>query len=366
MPEQGDTTNLDAIRERPWLWRWGIYCWLGLGIVGAIVVAGLVYGKARDVIIPLVVAIILGILLEPLVNFMTHHRIPRPLATAVVMILIIVIIGGFIALVAYSISTQARAIGSQISDGITKLRDWLNNLKVSPSTSQWIKDQIDKVWPAVQNGLANELARTAPGFASFLIGSFISFFILLFILGDDGRINRFVAGHMGVSRDTGEFVLNEVFTSFRDYFKGTTIIAIVDAILISIVVLILRVPLAPAIALVTFVTCYIPSFGGYIGGAFAVLIALAAKGVVPALIVLVFAIIIHTIMQAPVQAYAYGKTLKLHPLLALLMTLLGAVFAGIFGAILAVPLTAVVLKVHSELKRVRAGATSEEVTAESE
>jgi predicted PurR-regulated permease PerM len=67
---------------------------------------------------------------------------------------------------------------------------------------------------------------------------------------------------------------------------------------------------------------------------------------------LVLAIIIHTVLQNPVQAIAYGKTLKMHPLLALLVTLIGAVFGGIFGAILAVPITAVILKVSRMLKSV--------------
>jgi len=68
---------------------------------------------------------------------------------------------------------------------------------------------------------------------------------------------------------------------------------------------------------------------------------------------LVFSIIAHTILQAPVQAVAYGRTLKMHPLVALLMTLFGAVFAGLIGAILAVPITAVVINVQRLLKKAR-------------
>ena len=82
-------------------------------------------------------------------------------------------------------------------------------------------------------------------------------------------------------------------------------------------------------------------------------IALAARGPAAGLIMLVYAILVHTIMQNPVQAVAYGKTLNLHPLVALLVTLLGAVFAGIPGAILAVPITAAVLKVTSEIRAAR-------------
>ena len=100
-------------------------------------------------------------------------------------------------------------------------------------------------------------------------------------------------------------------------------------------------------------TCFIPSFGGYIGGAFAVFIALASRGPVAGLVMLAYAIIVHTILQNPVQAVAFGRTLQLHPLVALLVTLFGAVFAGIAGAILAVPITAIILMVTSEIMAAR-------------
>lgn len=150
-------------------------------------------------------------------------------------------------------------------------------------------------------------------------------------------------------------ILSEVNASIRGYFKGTTIIAVFDSALVILAALILRLPLVGAIGLVSFITCYIPSFGGYLGGAFAVLIALAARGLTASLIMLGLVILIHTVIQNPVQAVAYGKTLNLHPLVALLVTLIGAVYGGIFGAIIAVPLTAVFLKVSRELKRARAG-----------
>jgi predicted PurR-regulated permease PerM len=343
-------------QEKSWLWRWGTKGWLFLGLIGALVVFGLAYSKTHQIIIPLVIAVIIGILLEPFVNFMTRHHIPRWLATLIMLIIILVVIAGFLAVIVYGISTQASAIGQQVENGVNKIQDWLDNLKVSGSFAQWVQQQIEKAWPSITNGIAEEVAGSVHGLTSFLIGAFIGFFILMFILADDGTIKEWIAGHMGVPRSTGNIIMNEVYASIRGYFKGTTIIATVDTILVVIVSLILGLPLVAAIALVSFVTCFIPSFGGYIGGAFAVFIALASKGLTAGIIMLVLVILIHTVMQNPVQAIAYGKTLKLHPLLALLVTLLGAVFAGIFGAILAVPVTAVILKVSGELKRVRATA----------
>jgi putative heme transporter len=353
MPEKSENGGYIGLRHS-WIWRWGASSWLALGIVGVIVVFGLVYSKTHQVIIPLVVAVIIGILLEPAVSFMTRHHIPRWLAALIMLITIIVFVAGFLSIIIYGIATQASAIGNQVKSGAARIQDWLDNLEVSGSFAQWVQQQIEKAWPSITNGVAQEMAGGVHGLASFLLGALIGFFILMFILADDGSIKEFVAGHLGVPRQTGNMVMNEVYASIRGYFKGTTIIATVDTILVVVVALILRLPLVGAIGLVSFITCYIPSFGGYIGGAFAVLIAIASQGLTAGIIMLVLVILIHTVMQNPVQAIAYGKTLNLHPLLALLVTLIGAVYGGIFGAIIAVPVTAVILKVSRELKLVRA------------
>lgn len=354
MPGESGGSGPEGFR-RSWLWRWGVASWLLLGIVGIIIVSGMAFGRAHQVLIPLIVAAIIGVLLQPFVAFLSRHHIPRWLAVIITMILIISVLVGFVGLIIYGVSTQAGTIERQVQDGITKIKDWFDSLKLSDSIANWIHQAVEDAWPHIQSGLMKGLTENVSGIASFLIGFFIGFFMLIFLLGDDGTINNWLVGHMGVPRHQGEEILDEVIASIRGYFKGTTIIAVVDTIFIIPMVLILRMPLVGPIALVTFVTCYIPSFGGYIGGAFAVFIALASQGLTAGIIMLVYAILVHTVFQGPVQAVAYGKTLKMHPLLALLVTLLGAVFGGIAGAILAVPLTAVVLKVAALLRRTRAG-----------
>lgn len=352
MPEEKQKTRPGQL-EGHWLYRWGIRSWLFLGFFGAVVVAYYVYARAHQVLLPLIFAVILGILLEPLVTLLTRHHFPRWLATVVTMMLIIVVVAGFFTLIIYGVVDQAHSVEKQVEEGTARIESWFDNLKISKSLHDWVEKAITKAWPQISNGVVTRVAATVPGLASFAIGAFISFFILLFLLGDDGAIKCYVAGHMGVPRERGEAILAEVFSSVRGYFKGTTIVAAVNAVVVIPVVLILGIPLVGAITLVTFVTCYIPSFGGYIGGAFAVFIALASKGLTAGIIMLVFSIIAHTILQAPVQAIAYGKTLKLHPLVALLATLLGMVFMGLAGAILAVPIVAVFLKTKAMVASAR-------------
>lgn len=340
-------------RNSSLLWQWGVFSWLFLGIVGAVVVFGLIYSKAHGVMVPLVIAFIIGILLQPFVDFMVKHHIPRWLATLIMMVLIIVVLFGLVSIIVYGISTQASAIGEQINKAADKIHEQLEDLKVSGGFARWVQEELEKAWPSITGGIAKEATEGMHGLTSFMIGAFIGFFILMFLLADDGSIEKWIAGNIGLPRETGNMVIREIYSTIRSYFKGATIIAVFDTVLVVIAALILRLPMVGAIALVSFTTCYIPSFGGYIGGAFAVVIALASQGLTAAIVMLILMILIHTVMQNPVQAIAYGKTLQLHPLVALLVTLLGAVFAGIFGAILAVPLTAVILRVTREMKRIK-------------
>lgn len=351
---QNGVSGYEPSPRSDWLRHWGVRSWLFLGVIAAIVVIWMAYTKAHEVILPLIIAFIVGILLQPIVDFMVKHRIPRWLAVVVTMLLIVAAVGGIVTVLIYGVSTQLGSIERQVEAGIKRVRNWLDNLKVSDSFGNWLYGAISKAWPHVNSGLLRVVTSSVPGIATFAIGCFIAFFILIFFLGDDGKIPAWVTSHMGVPQRQADIILEGVNASIRGYFRGTLIIATVDALLFIPIVLILKVPLLWPIVLVTFVTCFIPSFGGYIGGAFAVFIALASRGIWPGIIMLAYAILVHTIMQNPIQAVAYGRTLKLHPLVALLVTLLGTVFAGIAGAILAAPLTAVILKVTSEIQKARA------------
>jgi hypothetical protein len=108
--------------------------------------------------------------------------------------------------------------------------------------------------------------------------------------------------------------------------------------------LLLGVPLAGPIAIVTFVTSYIPFFGAFFAGAFAVLVALGAKGLSVALAMLAITLLANNTLQNLLEPVAFGRTLRLHPLTVLLVTTAGTLLFGVLGATLAAPVTAVTLR----------------------
>jgi predicted PurR-regulated permease PerM len=127
--------------------------------------------------------------------------------------------------------------------------------------------------------------------------------------------------------------------------------------------LIMGIPLALTVALVTFLTCYIPFFGAIISGAFAFMIALSSNGMPTAIALLVIVLLTQNVLQTVINARVMGDSLNLHPLVVLVVTMLGGIFAGILGAALAAPLAALLVNAGKRLAEAFQPAPEPEETA---
>ena len=128
--------------------------------------------------------------------------------------------------------------------------------------------------------------------------------------------------------------------------------------------LILGVPLAGTIGVVTLITAYIPYIGAFVAGAFAVVIALGANGPTTALIMLVIVLLANGLLQNLVQPFAMGAALDLHPLAVLVLTIGAGCVFGMVGLVLAAPLTSAAVHIMRDLARARATAQSEAAARE--
>jgi predicted PurR-regulated permease PerM len=155
---------------------------------------------------------------------------------------------------------------------------------------------------------------------------------------------------LGLPGGVGGRVLLDAVHSFRGYAWGMTIIGFMNAAVVGVGALLLGVPLAGPIAIVTFITSYIPFFGAFFSGAFAVLIALGAKGIGVAVAMLAIVLLSQNTLQNLLQPFAFGRALALHPMLIMLVSTGGALLFGVLGATLAPPLTAVVIRASRILR----------------
>ncbi|HEY9441251.1 MAG TPA: AI-2E family transporter, partial [Streptomyces sp.] len=137
------------------------------------------------------------------------------------------------------------------------------------------------------------------------------------------------------------------------FMRGTTFIALIDALCITVGLLVLRVPGAVGLGALVFVGAYIPYLGAFLSGAVAVLVALADRGFVIALwavgVVLAVQVLEGHVLQPAIQS----RTVQMHPAMVMIALTAGAGVAGLLGLLLAVPLCAAFFGVISELRRGR-------------
>jgi predicted PurR-regulated permease PerM len=135
------------------------------------------------------------------------------------------------------------------------------------------------------------------------------------------------------------------------YMRGTVIVAAIHAIVVGVALWIMGVPLAVPLAVVVFVAAFVPLVGLLVAGTLAVVVTLATKGWVDAVILLGILVIEDQLEAHLLQPQVVGKMIRLHPLAVILSLAAGGILAGIPGAVVAVPIVAVITRALPELRR---------------
>ena len=133
------------------------------------------------------------------------------------------------------------------------------------------------------------------------------------------------------------------------YVRATVVIAATDALGVALVATLLGLPLVVPLALLVFLGAFIPIVGATISGTAAVAVALVSEGPVQALIMLGGVIAVQQIEGHVLQPFLMGRVVRVHPLAVVVVIAIGGLVAGIFGALIAVPLTAIVNTVATYL-----------------
>jgi len=337
-----------------WVLTLGLASWVIIGVAGVIYLFGWFMGVSATITIPLIVAMVIGMVAYPLCEKLMARGLNKSAAAGVVLLLLFVVVAFVIWITVKGIVEQWPAIEAQIQAGLdalaatlasygvdaTAVQDAMNTAKESGAAPSG--DALSSLGSALTAGLSSTFG--------FLFAVFIGTTLLFYVLSDFPTISNYLGRHMGgLPVAVGEGIVEDAVGAMRGYFRGTTITGGVVALVIGVSMLLLGVPLAATVALVTFMTCYIPYFGAIISGAFAFLVALGTTGLTTAIILLVIVLVVQNVLQTVINARVMGDSLNLHPLVILVVTMLGGIFAGILGAALGAPLTALFLKAGKRL-----------------
>ena len=180
----------------------------------------------------------------------------------------------------------------------------------------------------------------------------LAMFSTLFLLYDGPNIWNWVLKLFPVAaRDGLAGAGPRAWRTLTLYVRGTVIVALIDAIFIGVGIFFLGVPMAVPLAVVIFLSSFVPLVGAVASGAVAVVVSLVTQGPFTALMVLVVVLAVQQIEGHILQPFILGRAVRVHPLAVVLSVAAGSLIAGIGGAISAVPLVAVANTVVGYLRQ---------------
>ena len=337
-----------------WLRTTAGLSWRLIVIVIAVGIVIYATNKVLILFVAVFLALVFTAVLRPLVNALSRVM-PRGLATPLAMILAVAVIAGLLTYVGISVAGQWEDLGDQFNDGIGAL---LEALKESPLhitvTNKDVQDWIEnaQTWVSENSGTIASQAWASVGSVTeaFAVLALATFLTVFFQLRGKEMWHWFLNQLPVRHRENWYLGGGAAWYTFSGYTRGTFLVAGSDGILAMIALLILEVPLAAPLAVLVFIGAFIPIIGAPAAMVIAMLVALAANGLWNAVAVGVVIALIGQFEGHVLQPLVMGKQVALHPVVVAIAVTAGTLVAGILGAVIAVPLVAVVWSVFSLLR----------------
>lgn len=334
--------------------RAGVGAWRLLG-VGALIVAALwLAQQLMPVLLPVVVAVLLATLLHPVADALERRRAPRALATTVAMLLVVLVVVLALALIVPPFVARLDALGANVEKGVSQvaysaLHDvaGVSHAQVDKAVDSLI-DNLKEQRGRIVGGLVSVATAVAGALAAIVLVLFLCFFLV-----KDGRsMWAWTLGLVGERQRDGLAAFGaRAWSVLGTYIRGVVFVATVDATFIGIALVLVGVPLALPLIVLTWVAAFFPIVGAIAAGVVSVLVALVSDGLDAALIILAAIIVVQQLEGNVLYPAIVGPRLKLHPIVVLVAVTIGGTIGGIAGAFLAVPVATVcaaALEVHRE------------------
>jgi predicted PurR-regulated permease PerM len=337
-----------AFRTPTWLRDLGRTSWLLVGLL--VLLGGLIWllAETYTIVGPMVCALIVAVVAMPIVRVLDRHM-PRALAAAIVLLAVAAICAFIVVIVIAGITGQSAEISAEAAAGVGRLQGWLQSLGVDSSSASGASSTAKQAVPDMISTLVHGVVHGIRGLTSVIFGLSFAALGTFFLLKDGPGMRRWVDGHVGIPEPVAHMISSSIIVSLRGYFRGVTFVAAFNGIVVGLAALILGVPLAGTIAVVTFVTAYIPYIGAVVAGAFAVLLTLGSQGAGVAVAMLIVVILANGLLQNLFQPFAMGSALHLNPLVVLVVTIGGGCLFGMLGLVLAAPLASAAVRIAKAL-----------------
>lgn len=323
---------------------------IGLVVIGLIVlfaVGRFVLGEGASLIFTAVMAWFISLAMEPAVSRLARHM-PRGAATGLVLLAVVLFLVVFFSLFGALIVEQVTNLVQSLPDFARNALTWVNGrfgtdyaLEDLWETLNLDTDRLADMASQLAGGVLAVLGSIAGAVASFFI-----FALLLFYLSADGpRLRRWIATLFPPRiQETTVVVWDTMAEKTGRYVSARLVLAAVNATATAIVFLIIGLPSWLALALWTgMVAQFVPAIGTYISIVLPVLVGLLSPNPWLGVIVLGWGILYQQVENLTIEPRISARAVNVHPAVSFGSVILGTAMFGVAGALLAIPVVAMLL-----------------------
>ncbi len=341
-----------------WLQTGAGWSWRLLLLALALYLIARAIGVLYIVVVPCTAALLLTALLQPLTARLRRAGLSGLAATWCTLFIAAAVFGGLVLLVTNRVSADYPTLVTETRHTTAQVESWLSGPPFHVKSSS-VKNALNNIpsYLSKHKSLVEGTVLTGGRIAAeFFGGLVLMLFVMFFLIKDGERIWAWLLGALRpetarrVDRAGRAGWLAVVY-----YMRGTVAVAAIHALVIGLTLYFMKAPLVIPLAVLVFVAAFVPLVGLLVAGAIAFLVVLAAKGWVDAVILLIVLIVEDQLEGHLLQPQVVGRVIRLHPLAIILSLAVGGVLAGIAGAVVAVPIVAVITRAVPELRRSEPG-----------
>jgi predicted PurR-regulated permease PerM len=292
------------------------------------------------------VSLIFAATFSPLALRLRDRGWSRTKAAGVVTFGVLVLVIATLVIIALAFIPYIPQVAAAIQDAVDSVNAALADVQVPPE----IQSLLDAIRQYVVGWLAAQAAVLLAPVAQAVTVGILSLFTVFFLLqdGDKGWVWALQAG-ADWQRERITTAGHDALQRVGGYLRGLAVLAAFNAVRDFVLMWLLGVPLAGPLAVLVFILGFIPYFGSLIATIVIVLVTYATVGLHAAVVFLVAITLMNLFEGNVMMPMVYGRTVNIHPALALVAILAGGAVGGILGVFAAIPLVAFAVAVGGSL-----------------
>jgi putative permease len=302
------------------------------------------------ILVPFIVGFGLAYILAPPVNFLERRKIPRPIAILLLLLPIIAVLPLLVILIVSGLVTELQGLVEKIPSMIQQIQIFFGTvttklielgIEIDPNI---VANTITSHLTNIISGIFTTVSQIGKGIGGIIVVVYNFIFIPLsayLFLADREKIGEWFR-NLFSTRDQKRMnqFIDRLNYSLAYFFRGTLLLMLIVGFIVGFFLWISGIKYYLLLGVIAGVCNLIPNIGYILSFIPAILIGLLSQTPVPNLLkitgIYVGEQLLENFWLGPV---IIGKSAKLHPVVVMIMLILGGAIFGFWGVILAVPLT---------------------------